>query len=62
MSARLRSCELRAWPQGRDGGIGLAYPTDEQLLREPMGRLMLGVIIGVVLVIFLLFSACNAIF
>jgi len=27
-----------------------------------MGKIMIGVIIGVVLVIFLLFSACSAIF
>ncbi|MGZ8481081.1 MAG: hypothetical protein ACXWWO_01325 [Candidatus Limnocylindria bacterium] len=44
------------------GGIGLAYRTDKLNRRNPMGRIMLGVIIGIVLVIFLLVSCLRVVF
>ncbi len=45
-----------------EGGIGLAYRTDERFARKPMGRILIGVIIGIVLVIWLLVSCVGAIF
>ena len=49
--------------QALTGGTGLAYWSCEiSTLGAPMGRILLGVVIGVILVIWLLASCVGAIF